>query len=551
MLLPRVKNLTTGQGTSLLPYGLTLSVDTAIEAKALKLVSLLFPEATVTAAEDAVITACANTDLASEAYQLTVAENRVAIAYSDYLGLRNALAALSVAVTAAETGYTVGNMTAEDAPVASHRGIMLDLARGMMPYQVLWEDLVMLAKFRLNIVHLHLFDSQGSCMYFENLPASALWEGHYSKDQMRELVAHADVLGLELIPEFDMPAHSTVLLPEQPEYACELPEGIARSNWTVCGGSEAVYEMYDKVITEIAEIFPGRYIHIGGDELEFLDLGGDYLCHWNDCPRCARFRKEHGLADRQDQLYYFTNRINSMVKKHGRQTMIWSDQIDCTREVKLDRDILLHFWRVAGKGRGPHEGCSMNAQLSFGFDAVNSWYPETYLDMEPPGYKTSPASLQVWNWLETPECEEQYKKQIKGAELCCWEYGNLDMYAHYAHSLPSGTLIFADKLWNGDILPYSKEYSMSLAKAILGAATPVQLDVFESIGDLIPPRESKRQIHDDHPPKLAYPDRVTVDDAQLQQTISLLDTLIAAGGVPARRAAAYKKCVQAVIDARK
>ena len=92
---------------------------------------------------------------------------------------------------------------------------------------------------------------------------------------------------------------------------------------------------------------------------------------------------------------------------------------------------------------------------------------------------------------------------------------------------------------------------MSLAKAILGAATPAELDVFESIGDLIPPRESKRQIKDGRAPKIAYPEKVTVDDAALQETLRLLDTLIAAGGVPARRAAAYAKCVQAVVDARK
>ena len=556
MLIPRVQNLTCDKGSSLLPYDLTLCVNTELEEKALKLAALLLPEANVCGAADAVITASADDALASEAYELEVADGKVSIAYNDFLGLRNALAALSVAVTATEAGYTLDNMKVSDAPVCSHRGIMLDLARGIQDYHVLCEDLILIAKARLNIVHLHLFDSQGCCMYLESIPASALWEGHYSKQQMIDLVALADVLGLELIPEFDMPAHSRLLLEVHPEYACEIPEGVVRSNWTVCSGTEEVYQMYDKVITELAEIFPGRYMHVGGDELEFADMtNNSHICHWDVCPKCARFRKEHGIADRQDQLYYFTNRINALVKKHGKQTMIWSDQIDCMREVKLDRDILLHFWRIAAPQRGPYEGCSMNAQLSFGFKAVNSWYVRTYLDLEPPysAYTASAETFAKWDWRQEPECEEQYRDQIIGAEMCCWEYGNLEGYAHYAHSFPSAAVIFADKLWNGTEMVYDEAYSRNLTKVILGAGTPEDLDVFACIGALIPPRYAKLvlKIRNEETETLAYPDKVTVDDKVLEQTQQKLNAIIAAGGTPARRAAAYKRCVQFVIDSRK
>lgn len=548
MLIPRVQNLTSGETTCSLPAQLTVSVQACYQEKLCRLIPLLMPECTAVASDDGLISAEADDSLVSEQYELTVKDGRVRIVYSDYLGLRNAVATLAVAVTAKDGGYTVPEMQVKDQPAATHRGVMLDLARGMKDYQILCEDFVLLAKARMNIAHLHIFDSQGSCMYLESIPASALWEGCYSKQQMIDLCALADVLGLEIIPEFDMPAHSSQLLEVHPEYACDVDEGIQRRNWTVCAGTEAVYEMYDRVITELASIFPGRYIHIGGDELEFVDMtDSKYICHWNDCRKCRQFRKNHNIADRQDQLYYFTNRINGLVKKHGKQTVIWSDQIDCQREVKLDRDILLHFWRIAYPGRGPYEGCSMNAQLSFGFDMVNSYYPETYLDLEPPAYNTSSATLAKWHWTQIPETDACYHSQIRGAEMCAWEYGNEAGYGHYAHSLASAVVIFADKLWNGDVLPYGPEYSRSLTKTVLGARTPEGLDVYESIGDLIPPRDAVL-TRKGETEKLAYPERVTVGMDTMENTLSKLETMSQSSDAAGRRAKAYARCIRYAIE---
>lgn len=548
MLIPRVKNLAADGKKCSLPAQLTVCVQRCFQEKLCGLIPLLMPESTAVLGDNAVITAEADDSFVSEKYALTVKDGKVHIVYGDYLGLRNAVAALAVAVTAKDGGYVVPEMQIEDQPAAEHRGVMLDLARGMKDYQILCEDMILLAKARMNIVHLHIFDSQGSCMYLESLPATALWEGCYSKQEMTDLCVLADILGLEIIPEFDMPAHSALLLEVHPEYACELPEGVVRSNWTVCTGTEAVYEMYEKVIAELASIFPGRYIHVGGDELEFIDIPGDkYICHWNVCPKCARFREKHGIVDRQDQLYYFTNRINAMVKKHGKQTIIWSDQIDCLRDVRLDRDILLHFWRIAHPGRGPYEGCSMNAQLSFGFEMVNSYYPETYLDLEPPAYNTSSATLAKWHWTAIPESEERYHSQIRGAEMCAWEYGNETGYAHYAHSLASAVVIFADKLWNGDPLPYSPEYSRSLTKTVLGARTPEGLDVFESIGDLIPPRDAVL-TRKGETEKLAYPERAAVSIATMEKTLQTLEVMSGWDGAVGRRARAYARCVRYAVN---
>lgn len=545
MIIPRVKKEVLSGKQCTLPYLLTVCVEESNANKLCRLIGYLLPESCASAVPaDAVITAVHDASFQTEKYALSVQNGKVKITYGDYLGLRNAVAALSVAVKAGENGYVVDEMQVEDYPEAKHRGAMLDLARGMKNYNLLCEDLVMIAKARMNVTHLHIFDSAGSCMQLDSLPATSLWEGCYSKRQILDLCDMAQVLGLEIIPEFDMPAHSSKLIEANKDFACDIDSGIKRSNWTICTGTEAVYEMYDKVIAELASIFPGKYIHIGGDELEFADLeGGEYICHWDDCSKCRRFRKDHNIADRQDQYYYFVNRINAMIKKNGKQTIMWSDQMDCTREVKLDKDIIMHFWRVAGEGRGPYEGCSMNAQLSFGYEMINSYYPETYLDLE--GYATS-DSLRKWHWTTIPACEDAYKAQIRGGELEAWEYGNTAGYAHYEHSLPSGVFIMADKLWNGDELPYSQEYSKALTKAILGAGTPDGLDVFACIGDLIPPRDSMLGREEGSVEKLAYVDKVTADIQTLHTTISALKAM--SDGSTGRRAKAYSDCIQYVID---
>lgn len=542
MIIPRVKKELRSGKLCTLPYRLTVCVEECYANNLCRLIGYLMPESNASAVlAGAVLTAVHDENFPSEKFTLSVEDGKVDVTYGDYLGLRNAIAVLASSVTAGEQGYTIDQMQVEDQPVAQHRGVMLDLARGMKDYSILCEDLVMIAKARMNVTHLHIFDSQGSCMQLDSLPASAHWEGCYSKQQMIALCDLAQVLGLEIIPEFDMPAHSTKLIEANPEFACDIDSSIKRSNWTICTGTEAVYEMYEKVIAELATVFPGKYIHIGGDELEFADIeGGEYICHWDDCSKCLQFRKEHDLADRQDQFYYFVNRINAMIRKNGKQTIMWSDQMDCAREVKLDKDIIMHFWRVAGKGRGPYEGCSMNAQLSFGYEVINSYYPETYLDLE--GYASS-ESLRKWHWTAIPECEDAYKAQIRGGEMEAWEYGNAKGYTHYEHSLPSGVFIMADKLWNGDELPYSKEYAQALTKEILGACTPEGLDVFECIGDLIPPRDVRKEGKAE---KLAYVDRVNADVQTLHATLDALKAMV--DGSTGRRAKAYSDCIQYVID---
>lgn len=512
-----------------------LNIENEMHEKALKLVNLFMP-----GCDNVNITAkkCDGICENPEGYALKAEDNKAFIKYQGYLSLRNALATLSLKAHTKDGKTVFENTDVVDFPAISHRGFMLDQARGVMPIDRLFYDMVLIAKMKYNVLHLHFADSAGIAIEMDCLPKEYHLDGYFTKAQVKELIDFADLLGLEIIPEFDMPAHSTKLNELFPGIRCDT-DTPNQCLWTTCAGTEETYTLYREIIKELSAVFEGaRYFHIGGDELEFADL--DRPCHWQDCKKCRQRMKDEGLADRQELLYYFTNRINKYVKECGKQTVIWSDQIDCTRPKGLDDDILLQFWRVAAKKRGPHEGCSFEGQLKYGYNAINSYYPDTYVDME--NY-VSPEKLGQWRWDESPEVADEYKGQIIGSEVCAWEYGNRESYAFYDHVLPSCIVLFGNKFWSGKKEVYDKNTALELTRAVLGSRTPDGFDVFEAIGSILPPRFAKSG-----PYTPCYIDKVKISKKEIEQIISTLsdDTLFTDGDK--MRADFYKECAEYTLN---
>jgi len=471
-----------------------------------------------------------------------VRENAVEVEYGDYLGLRNALSTLALAAKAEGDLLYLPALETEDAPACSYRGVMLDPARGNPPFDEFCNVLIHAAKCKMNFFHFHLVEHQWLSVEMDCLPKEYRYEKCFTKEQVRELNELCDVLGLEIIPEFDMPAHATKLIEYFPQLACNPPEDTPQSTWAICTGTEETYALYEKIIDEVLEMFPnGHYFHMGGDELEFADLAHkrpNSLCHWTVCSKCKEFRKKHGLRDRTEQYYYFANYINELVKKRGRRMMMWSDHIDCTRPVGLSTDILMQFWRIAGPGRGPYDGCSFNGQLDMGYQIVNSHYPETYIDETP---YINDEKIRTWRWDERPKCSEENRKNVLGGELCAWNYGDPNpKFLFHDRRLPVTLALMGDKLWNGDGLPYGEEYSKALTRNVLGAETPEGLDIFPFIGALIPPCTEA----------WSYPDQVTCSDDALLAAIQTLENGHYLAG-DAFRAKIYRKCLLYTLKNRK
>lgn len=572
MILPRLKKEVIQTSKNPLPRALTMTAGCEQCAqKACKTLELFLPQCTVTLAPNGIITTRMTDRFADdlERYALTVVGGKITIEHSSYLGLRNALATLSLLVSERDGELYIPDAEIEDGPVASFRSILLDVGRGCPPFEQLKSDIVLSAKAKLNHLHLHCVDGGGVALKLECLPEEFRFPTAYSKEQIAEVCEMCRILGLELIPEYDMPGHSEVLLKLLPHLACKT-DLCWQTDWTVCPAKPEIYELFDNIVSEMVEWFPdGKYFHIGGDELDFADAPKlNKYCHWTDCEDCKALREREGIADRQEEYYYFMNRLNAIVKKHGRQTIMWSDQLDCTRPAGLDKDIIMQFWRVAWAGRGPYDGCSMVRQLEMGYTVINSFFPYLYCDLK---YCMNSEKFKKWHWERLPETEKKsfcelrwfnvpenapYRSHLLGSEICAWEYGNARIYGHYSYSLPSSMALFADKMWNGDDLDYTPEYRQALTRLVLGAATPEGFDLFAAIGDVQPPLRDEKTLAKNETDVIApcipaFVERVTLTDAELEEILATLKDESRYLTGDAYRVKQYQTCVQYVLDERK
>ena len=537
--LPAVKQIKTQENSFwLLPFDMRVLVEPEYKENVISLLGCFFPQTKAeTCEEQAHIEAYALAkEVPEEAYHLEISTEGIRIGYRTYLGIRNALATVAAMAVLTKDGYEIPCAFIDDEPALGYRGVMIDLARGIRPLEVLFADMILAAKAKLNYVHFHINDTEGVGVQLESMPRGCYIENCYSKEQMKEVFRMAEVLGFEIIPEFDVPAHGKSLVSCVPEFACDTTD--ENTKWTVCAGTESVYPFIESVINEIAEFFPCNYIHIGGDELEFTDVPEiKQLCHWMTCSKCRKKMEEEGLKDQQELYYYVILRVYEYVKKTGKTMIMWSDQIDCMREKVLPDDIVMHFWRVAGEGRGPVEGCSMNAQLKMGYRMINSVTTYTYISSERPERAETIAD---WRWDKIPQCDPELAQNVFGSEICAWEYGNRRKvkYSHYDRTFAPAVTIMGDKHWNGTTILFDEEYERGRTKAILGPSTPEGLNLFQCIGSVVPPKG----------PDCAYYDSIRCGKEEIEDTLALLSSMEPCDYGSGMRKQAYQKALREILE---
>jgi len=367
-----------------------------------------------------------------EFYSIKISSDGIEVGYSDALGARNAAATLIALSYNKEDKLFLPLGEVSDYPDSSYRGFMLDIARQYYPIDEIRMRLRSLARAKYNILHIHLLDTERYAIKTEVLPqlnTDPIFK-QYTLEEMRGIVEYAASLGISVIPELDFPGHGLFMLEKMPELKC-VEQGKPVGIWTLCAALDDTYTALEKLIGELVTVFDYHTVHMGGDELSFYDLKEyTYWPMWDKCDRCTTLSKEKDYKDTSDLFCHYVRRIHGILKSFGRRLMIWNDAIDISRTPDLPRDILMQFWRVAGEGRGPYEGCSMERFLQEGFDVVNSYFPETYID----DY-IIPEQLAEWNPRTNPTSSEEYHGQILGGEMCAWGIRN-----HFQHTLPSAFL---------------------------------------------------------------------------------------------------------------
>ena len=326
-------------------------------------------------------TAGANTNLGPEGYQLEVSSQGVVLRAPAPMGLfygvQTLLQLLPVGIFATnsvrDAAWTLPGIRIEDQPRFRWRGLMLDSSRHFFSPPEVKQVLDAMALLKLNTFHWHLVDDQGwrvAIRKYPQLTEIGAWRsgvgfgldpksttaygpdgrygGFYTRADIRDVVAYARARHIEIVPEIEMPGHSSAALAAFPELSCAKaafsPNASAGvHNGVYCAGKEETFEFLRNVLSEIMEMFPGRYIHVGGDEVP--------KDNWSQCARCRTRMQSEGLKDTRELQSYFVRRIEKFINSKGRTLVGWSE----IREGGLAQKAVVMDW-IGGGGEAAAAG---------------------------------------------------------------------------------------------------------------------------------------------------------------------------------------------------
>ena len=277
-----------------------------------------------------------------ESYTVTVRPNELSLSAQTPYGVLRGLETILQLVDRTDSTISVPAITIDDRPRYPWRGLMIDVARHWMPKAVILRNLEAMAAVKLNVLHLHLSDDQGfrvESRLFPKLHQEGSGGYYYSQADINEIVAFANDRGIRVVPEFDLPGHSTSWLVAYPELgSAPGPYTLARDygihDATMDPTREEVYEFLDRFIGEMARLFPDPFVHIGGDEVSGKT-------HWNSNARIQRFMREHRLDDRHALQAYFNQRLQKILANHGRAAVGWDEILSDS----LRGPVVVQAWR--------------------------------------------------------------------------------------------------------------------------------------------------------------------------------------------------------------
>ena len=360
-------------------------------------------EVTDSGKDNAITIAIAETGDNSEAYKLTVDEEGVNITGTSAAGVFYGIQTLRKSIPANEGEVLLPAVTINDSPRFSYRGAHLDVSRHYFTTDSIKRFIDMLALHNLNRFHWHLTDDQGWRVEIKKYPKlttvaaerdetvigrnSGNYDGQhygpffYTQEECREIVAYAAERHITVIPEIDLPGHMQAALAAYPEYGCtggpyEVWKMWGVSDNVLCAGNDATLSFIEDVLTEVIDVFPSEYIHIGGDECP--------KTQWEKCPKCQARIKELGIKgdDKHSAEMYLQsfviNHAEKFLNSKGRQIIGWDEIL----EGGLAPNATVHSWRgIEGGIEAAKQGhdCIMSPTTFMYFD----YYQTKYTDEEP------------------------------------------------------------------------------------------------------------------------------------------------------------------------
>jgi hexosaminidase len=342
-----------------------------------------------------------------ESYTLDVTPSGAKLNAPNTLGTLRGLQTFLQLVSITPDGFFVPAISIQDQPRFPWRGLMIDASRHFMPIPVLKRNLDGMEAVKMNVFHWHLSDNQGFRVESHKFPKlqSAGSDGlFYTQDEVKEIIAYARDRGIRVVPEFDMPGHSTAWFAGHPEIASGPGPYPIERKWGVFDPAmdptnDKTYKFLNDFIGEMTKLFPDQYFHIGGDEVNGKE--------WDANPKIQEFMKSHGIKDNVELQAYFSKRVQELVVKHGKTTIGWDEVLI----PGVPKSVVIQSWRGADSlAAAAKEG--YRGILSNGYYIDLGWSAARHYAVDPLG--GAAANL-------TPE----EKTRILGGESAMWsEYVN-------------------------------------------------------------------------------------------------------------------------------
>ncbi|MGD0483016.1 MAG: family 20 glycosylhydrolase [Gemmatimonadales bacterium] len=341
------------------------------------------------------------TETEDESYSLDVSPTRATIRASTVVGVIRGLETFLQLLEGDRSGFSLPVVAIQDRPRFPWRGILIDVGRHFEPVEVIERNLDAMAAVKLNVLHWHLSDDQGfrvESRRFPKLQELASDGLFYTQAEVRAVVAYARDRGIRVVPEFDVPGHSTSWFVAYPEYASAPgPFAIERQfgvfDPTFDPTNERVYRFLDRFIGEMAALFPDPYWHVGGDENSGVE--------WSANPRIQAFKAAHGFAKNEALQTYFNQRLLPILARHGKRMVGWDEIL----EPGLPTTSLIQSWR----GRA-----SLDTAAHRGYAAIlSSGY---YLDHQ----RTAEYHYAVDPLPANSTLGPEEAARILGGEACMW-----------------------------------------------------------------------------------------------------------------------------------
>jgi len=470
-----------------------------------------------------------------ENYVLEVATAGAKLTAPTPLGAMHGLQTFLQLVDVSPSGFAAPALKIQDQPRFPWRGLMIDSARHFIPLDVIRRNIDGMEAVKMNVFHWHLSENQGFRVESRKYPklhelgSDALY---YTQDEIRDLIAYARDRGIRVVPEFDMPGHSTAWFVGHPELASGKGPYAIERKWGIFDpamdpANEKVYKFLDDLIGEMARIFSDHYFHIGGDEVNGKE--------WDANPKIQAFMKAHGIKNNEALQAYFSGRVQKLVTKHGKTVIGWDEVL----VEGVPKDIVIQSWRgQASLAKAAKQG--YRGILSNGYYLDLGWSAARH-------YAVDPMSGDAAN------LSAQEKQRILGGESCMWaEYVNPENVD--SRIWPRNAAI-AERLWSPqevrdaasmyarlDFVSARLEWlglthrsvSRHMLQRLAGSASPAEFAALRTLADVLEPvKDYTREQTAPAEPTSATPMNRVVDAVPLESDAGrrfgeLVDLFVAA-----------------------